>query len=336
MKTVFTSKEIPRLWANQSLHHARNPQGNFRFWGSRLYSYSTCIARIVAPANDKSGGIVLHANRGWSSTTTRQQNSARSATHHYIRSFTVKNWTETDGIYVEENGKRKRVSVHKVNLDDYARRIERQAATVGRSRSSHDKTMLQLTRLIGEANDYAVVFKSKRRFAVPAPERLKNFVERARVAAAKRSAAAGAASDERKALEAKYRAAAPALLQAWLANRELTADEFNIMRKYECIGLDYVRLVGGNAEVETTRGARVAVAHIRRAIPSIDRVIASGQEWHANSHTTRLGGHELTYISADGIIHVGCHAFQRSEYERIRAIILDLPLATTQFKGTQP
>lgn len=146
-------------------------------------------------------------------------------------------------------------------------------------------------------------------------------------AAAKQSAATRTASDERKDREAKYRAAAPALLQAWLAGRELTAEECNIM-EYGCMGLDYARLVGGNAVVETTQGASIAVAHIRRAIPSIDRAIASGQEWRTNGHTIRLGGsdgYELTYISADGIIHVGCHAFQRSEYERIRAMILDLP-----------
>ena len=120
-----------------------------------------------------------------------------------------------------------------------------------------------------------------------------------------------------------------------VTGRELTVDEFNIMRTYECIGLDYARLVGGNASGNYTGGARCR-RDIRRAIPSIDRVIASGQEWHTNGHTIRLGGYELTYISADGIIRVGCHAFQRSEYERIRAIILALPLTTTQFKGTQP
>jgi hypothetical protein len=75
-KVVYPTGEIAHMFAHSTQPEARNAQGNFRFEGDQLYSYSTVIARRLG------ADLYLVSSTSYSSTTNGHQSDARQATRH--------------------------------------------------------------------------------------------------------------------------------------------------------------------------------------------------------------------------------------------------------------
>ena len=62
MKQVLTNRGVAEAWAAQRQLSARSHNGNFRFKGPLLYSYSTPIAHLI-------NGVALITSKSYSATT---------------------------------------------------------------------------------------------------------------------------------------------------------------------------------------------------------------------------------------------------------------------------
>ncbi len=69
--------------------------------------------------------------------------------------------------------------------------------------------------------------------------------------------------------------------------------------------------------LETSHGADVPLPHALRAFAFVRRVVATGEGWHANGHTIRVGHFRVDAISPDGTMRAGCHTIRLAEMERL-------------------
>lgn len=76
-------------------------------------------------------------------------------------------------------------------------------------------------------------------------------------------------------------------------------------------------IVGGT--LETSHGADVPLPHALKAFAFVRRVVATGQAWHANGHTIRVGHFRVDTIDAAGTMRAGCHTLHLAEMERLAA-----------------
>lgn len=76
-KQVFSTNEVPHLWANQSQNSARNAQGNVFFEGRTIFSYGKHFPIATIQGND-----VLFTLRSYSNTTAKHISHVRGAISH--------------------------------------------------------------------------------------------------------------------------------------------------------------------------------------------------------------------------------------------------------------
>src|SRR6187549_33787 len=78
MKSVFSTREVPHIWAKQSQSEGRNSAKNVFFNDKLIYSYGShfCMGNII---NDNT---VLLTSRTYSNTTHKHQNYVWRAVSH--------------------------------------------------------------------------------------------------------------------------------------------------------------------------------------------------------------------------------------------------------------
>lgn len=88
VKQVHTNAMVAHLWANQSQESARNSNSSFWFDKKSIYSYRTCIARIIAEQRE-GVPVVFFTDRTSSPTTSAHQTKLYYATRgeQYIRIY---------------------------------------------------------------------------------------------------------------------------------------------------------------------------------------------------------------------------------------------------------
>lgn len=82
---------------------------------------------------------------------------------------------------------------------------------------------------------------------------------------------------------------------------------------------DAGRIVGGT--LETSHGADCPLPHALKAFAFVRRVVATGQAWHANGHTIRVGHFRVDSIDSAGTMRAGCHTIHAAEMERLAAAL---------------
>lgn len=87
----------------------------------------------------------------------------------------------------------------------------------------------------------------------------------------------------------------------------------------------YLRVKGDT--VETSRGARVPLSHVQRALPVVMALIRNGRTYQRNGHTIHLGHYAIDSIDEQGNLRAGCHLFNKAEIERFAGIVEALPAA---------
>ena len=153
---VFTSGEIPHLWAHRTQDDARNQKGSLYFTGDTIYSYGSHFPIARQVTNETGERAILFTTETRSVTTSIHCSAVRSAIPSGLVVFHVptvchSRYSESD-LTVED---------HSSNVADYAKRIEKHIITSARARSSYVKQWNheQAGRLLDEALRYSGFFR---------------------------------------------------------------------------------------------------------------------------------------------------------------------------------
>lgn len=275
----MNNKQVAHLWANHSRSEASG--SHFFFRDSTIFSYGQHF-----PIARHYNGVVLFTSGNYSASTARHISFTRSACNH-LTSFTV-----ADVLRDPRKG----------DLKDYRAKIEQAGLQAARARNP-EFALIQLEKLVAEANHFASHFKFKTRFTVPGSTDLEKL---------KAKAAASSARERKATLAKKAKAEADAAetVAKWLAGERVTIP-YNISKVFLRVidGLStkangVIRGEDVKPMVETSKGATVPLAEAEKAF----RFIALKREtgWHRNGETFKVGDFQLDAVNAQGI-NAGCH-----------------------------
>lgn len=290
-KTVYPGGELPHLWAHQTQGYARNAQGNRSFCDEAFSSYSTVVARRIKGTRGRV--VYLLTTRQYSVTTSRLMGELREALRHETCFF-------ADRIDTNENA-----------LKSMRADVDATMRAMGSPRireSTRGKLAEQMRAQIDKANSFAEFVGDRKRLKMPA-----NLDEAIARAKAKNLAKE---RSEQKRIVAAIKAFETQLLPGWKETGRLDPDaSMELRKKYGIVKIDraYLRIAG--EEIVTSHGARVPIEHVRKAMPIVNRILASGETYKRNGHTIHLGHYALDEIRKDGTVIAGCHVIPRSEVD---------------------
>jgi len=296
-KEVFPTDEIPHLWMHswRSQGNARNSCGNLYFQQASIFSYGSHF-EIARHVETKRGDAILFNTASYSVTTARQQSAVRRAIPDSVMVFNVPNLNPSK-------------DTHKANVADYEKRIESALLKAIRARSSWQKEYSHgsAIALRADRNEYVKFFglRNKPLSAIPALDSKELDVIKA-----KEKARVRIESEKTKKENAERELRLAETIAAWRRGESVY---LNTSLGYSAPTM--LRIVGD--EVETSKGARVPVAHAKRALSLVRAVVSRGDAWQSNGHTCPVGPYKIERIEADGQIKAGCHLIARDEWERI-------------------
>lgn len=296
MKTVVESKNVAHLWMHKAQAEARNSNRSFWFEGDTIYSYGRHfpIARHVT--NKKGVAAVLFASRDYSITTSKHKDYVRQAIPSDVPIFFTNdvNCNPSDTM-----------------LDEYQASINNKALIASRARSNKEWRLTDVDIAIERFNLLAHFIGSRRKPKTPSAEWIAEQTTIAREAAkAERENRREKEEIRRKAL-AQARAEALGELRLWKQGGNAVG--------LHVLDFDYMRLDGD--EIETTRGARVPIDHVKRIVPLIIKMLDNGETYQRNGHSIHVGPYVLERLDTNGVLTVGCHKFEAEELRRIAALL---------------
>jgi hypothetical protein len=318
-KHVFSTEEIPHLWAHQKQEDARNPQGNLYFKGKTIYSYrdSYPIASHVTSKTGKKHAVLIRTDT-YSVTTSAHISAVRYAARH-LEVFEV---PHVIGSWNSEPS-------HNDNLAYY---VQQSREALGRAERARKSGTYELVRAFGcrdKAKQYAKLFKvacpvfdflpkGKKLAALKtqiaereARARVADGIrhENQRVAWEARSERDRLAREERERIEALE---LPEKIEAWRNGKHVSFG-------YGSHTPTMLRINGD--DVETSRGARFPVAHACKGLKIVEACVNAGREYVRNGHTVHLGHYPIDRIEANGTVHAGCHVVTYAEIQRISSAL---------------
>jgi hypothetical protein len=313
-KEVFPTDEIPHIWAHKVQPSARNAQGNLYFRDSTIFSYGSHFP-IARHVTNKAGkpAVLFTTDRttmshGGSPTTSGHISAVRSAVPPDVLVFNIPNAEPHHPHFEQTEQHDKNLAFYKSNIDAALVKASR-----GRSSWKRESQHESAVKNRAEYNAYLKFFglRNKPLAAIPALDS--------------------------KALEAiKAKEATRIRLESEKTKRERAerlvqlAETIQAWRDGQAVSIPYdvptMLRVDGH-ELETSRGARVPLAHAKRALVLIRAVVSRGEDWQTNGHTCHVGHYRIDRIEANGTVKAGCHVIDRAEWERV-APALDAIAAT--------
>jgi hypothetical protein len=287
---MASHREVAHAWAHQT-GKQRNGH-NLSYEGARLYSYSTCIARLVEVKGETV--VFLTASR-YSMSTSRHMRYAIGATSH-MRQFTVP--------FVDFSAK------DSDNHQFMLTRAESLLASSKRRRDPYnaDSDLRDARAWIRKANEYAALFD------LDIPPIAADEIDAMRAELSGRIAEVRRQREEqerkrRENIEREQEAARV----GWLAGASV------YFHGTDPDGGAYLRVRGDT--LETSQGASVPLAHAVKAFQFVKRVRETGNEWHRNGHTLRVGHFMVDHVASNGDMRAGCHFIKWAEIERVAKTI---------------
>jgi hypothetical protein len=280
MKTVFTSAELPHVWAHKSAPHGRCP-GNLSFNGPAILSYATEIARHC---EHKGKPFVIFNATSYSVTTAKAQNEVRRAIPGGVPVFVA------DGI-----GRGMSLAdVKPSELFDHAVKTAAiHASKAAKARTGRDSYLAAQAACIRKAGEISAFFGLRRKVDEKTVSRLAAAETRAKAKAAKLAREREKARLARDAEE----------IAAWLAGDAAVRPSYHWPVMLRAEGLELV----------TTKGARVPLADAERTFRFASALRSRG--WHKNGEAHTVGGYQLDAVNDQGIV-AGCHRIAWPEIER--------------------
>jgi len=310
-KHVYSTDEIPHLWAHQTQSEARNQTKNLYFEGATIYSYGSHfpIARHVT--NKRGEKAVLFTTREYSVTTSGHISSVRGAIPKGALVFNVPLQYEYN--YADAGSK---LCAHFRN--EIAESHEKALKAKGH-RASYIRQMIQASE---DGKAFAKFFGLKKeKFPLPITgKKLKDW----------QTSAIEAEKLHNDSVAARYKSKS----DRWRAAREREAAEMartlderiatwraggNPRFGYGENVPAMLRIEGD--EVVTSKGARFPIAHAKRGLALIDACVSSGRDWQTNGHSCHLGHYRIESITADGTVTAGCHVVTYPEIARVADLI---------------
>ena len=312
-KVVYTSAEIPHLWAHQKVPEARNRQGNLYFQGDTIYSYGSHfpIARLV---KFKGRECVLFTTREYSQMTSQHKYAVRRA---------VKNMTV---FFVPSVSAR-----HSEVKMSYKERCDELLAEARKARmgSGMFYRLNSVTTIIKEANRYAEFFGLKWEFKHPPDwsklrQRAQMLLKRHDARNAERQRVL---EEQRKVQEELTRKKFEEVLPVW----ESGGCPTNILPRTNTI---YLRLTKGGRRIETSWGAQVPLSYAQIIWELVKTCRELSKPMDKVEVTPKAGETERFYqvdrIDADGAVHAGCHHIAWPQIERLAKRLNWLPSNVTE------
>jgi len=287
MKTVFTSDELPHIWATRRAPYGRAPSA-MSFDGDRFKSYSTTIAaRFTSPAG---GDVYLLSTRKYSNTTTSHQ----SAVYRAVSGTIVRGPSDC-------------LSSPEAFARDLLRLSLSSREAAASTQASHPRRKSQIAASLAESRaNLSAAARVSELFNLGL-----DCSDSALDALAAENAASAAAYEKaqavaRKRAEKESRAA----LKKWLAGESVS--HYGLPN-----GQTYLRLTP-SGDVETSKGVTIERAEAKLALRFISSKRADG--WRRNGETFPIAGYQLDSVTPEGIV-AGCHRVMWPEIEKISAAI---------------
>jgi hypothetical protein len=284
IRHVYPTDMVAHLWAHRSQESARNGN-NFYFDGDMIYSYGSHFP-IARHVETKRGSAVLFTTRSYSATTAGHKCIVEGACRH-LTVFHVQHVCDTN---------------RKGQFDEYRERYVELARKYSRARSNKPWILGSLRDLVDEANRFAEFFALRSRLSLPTDL---SAMEAECGAIEKRE------RERKQRAEANRRREALERLQKWVDGET----DFLCQQSYGPIRL---RVKG--EELQTSRGARVPLAHAVKAFRIIKRLHDKGQSYERNGHTIHLGHFPLDAVDTQGNVTAGCHHVEWPEIERVATL----------------
>lgn len=306
MRHVFPSSKIAHLWAHQTQADARNPQGNFFFEGTTIYSYRRTwpIAKIYTKGKGKlEKKLVLINSDTYSNTTSKQTHSVRSSVSHLDKVHIP--------IPVIDNPIQSTE-----NLDYLFKQMDKFLAQAMRAQSLSTVEMHETTvrHLYNQAVKYNSFFKVVRKLK-PMPLFDKAIARRNRLDQPDplRDAKAYKAKQYREASLARKEERNQGedyikFCNSWNNLSKWEKHDESCRYTYYQFGLPvFLRVSKDGEEIETSQGASVPLRHARLLYWKINKLMQAGQTYQRNGHTVHVGHYPLDSIDLEGNVRIGCH-----------------------------
>lgn len=330
-KHVFPTDEIPHLWAHQTQGDARNPGGNLYFSGDTIYSYGShfAIARLVE--NDKGTRAVFFNSASYSVTTAKHQRMVRDAVRN-LPLFECSPWNSP-----------------KHNMGTFEHVADLNLKALGALKKTNTREVCKVWRALQsserDAREFAEFFQLPYTSRIPQGAATYEALAQAwegKAAERRASAARGAETrraNQRRAWELRQaqweetrKAQAKPLPERLAAWRAGTANN-QVLFRSDGLGA-LLRLASDGVTIETSLGARVPAAHVRKALPVVLGFIQHGRTYQRNGHTIHLGHYALDSIDANGTVKAGCHEIKRTEAYHVAKLLgltIPVPEATEHY-----
>lgn len=300
-KQVFSTGEIPHLWAHKVQASARNPQRNLYFENGVIYSYGAYFP-IAAHVEHDARKAILVTTRKYSVTTAGHVSQVRGAIPSNVTVFNVPHVLIT-----WHTAERHALNV-KAYLADLAYVISK--AQKARQLSSKRQERAEAKRLHDELLAYCKFFRLARPKNIPELPKL----TAAMVVKIKAREAFLASPEHKAKLQAQNAKKFARCIENWRAGTGYFSWK-------QTRNLPTMLRINGN-EIETSQGARVPVDHAKRVLAIVRRMVAEHKTFETNGHTIPIGVYKVDRIDADGTLHAGCHHIPYAEIERI-GVLLD-------------
>jgi hypothetical protein len=280
MKHVFTTPEVPHIWAAQAQENGRNSRDNLYFNGLTIYSYGSHFP--IATIWDKDTNVVFFTSKDYSNTTSSHKSMVRGAIRHK-KIFTV------PSVLLNSKYKCDTDQVHSINIAYYLNIIE--TLTNKQKRARKYSYLPEINSTLEQFQEYVALFKLT--------SKLKK-AERELLAYTSADTLTGGCDftdlriKQRKAQTDKQTRDAKKRLFEWLGCKVTYKKDKVYLRAY-------------GEDIQTTMGANVPV---REAKILFDR-IRTGKD---------VKGFKIGYytvISLNGTLKIGCHNIERDEIDRL-------------------
>ena len=290
MKTVFSSAELPHIWANGVTDYGRNTS-NQSFQNGVYFSYGTAIAEVRYHPKTKEKYYILNST-SYSITTSGHQSAVRSSIPAGTRVFRIDGKTMGLNRVVPMDFKTAGTQL-------FQHAIEMAAQTEGKAeRSRKYKSYLEQEAAgwMEKAQEINKFFGLRRKVD-------KDTVTRIKEAAQKSEREAKRLAKER---EERAKVVEDEDLEKWVMGGNVYRLFYNSPVR--------LRIQPSNPEtLETSLGATVSVTTAKRALSFILSKRASG--WHENGEKFQLDNYRLNAVNNTGIV-AGCHTIKWDEIER--------------------
>lgn len=328
---------VAHLWANRSQDWARNSHDSFSFRGDSLKSYSTEIARLMRDTEGRT--VVLHINRSFSVTTSKQQSIARRAASQY-KSFDVPDVDPLD---------------HKDNVAYFVKLYDTEVARLrdmgwkkfAREHQEYGLVPL-LVSLYADVQDYAVTF------GLDCPERnpVEDVLKIQSEQHAKCTPLALAKYRDELLRRQQERDAREHMRDAHQAEQQRLHSLHDAERLAEwraganiVVGSYYATLPDGTAALrkgetpsgvpvlETSMGAQVPWLHALRVFQACLECRQLNRGIHPS---IKAGQFTVTEIRSDGSFTAGCHRIGWPEIERLAIETDNMPEEAAEIAWAKP